>query len=830
MSNLFRELKISVRYLLKSPGFALTAVLMLALGIGATTAIFSIVEGVLLRPLPFPEPDKLVVLGDILHGAELGAFDGTIVTVQDIVNYTRDTHSFAGLGGYQPSQYELSDVGEPAMINAARMTAGVFPTLGVQPLMGRYFTKQEDDQHQQVVLLSYSTWKTRFDGDPNILGKKILLDRKPYVVIGVMPRNFEFPLNPGRLNVSELWVPFSPTEEELSSRGASNWSYQMVGRLKPGVTAEQAVEDATRVAQETMRNYPGYMAGLRITPVVTPLQAVTVKTARPKIQTLFLAAFVVLLIVCANLAGLLLVRAIRRRKEIAVRLALGAQSAVLLRQAVLESLVLSITGGLLGLLLAAVGLSAGAKFLPETLPRIDDIRVDWVVAGFALALAVGTGLVCGLAPAFAAMRTHVNETLKEGGRTGSAGAGHARLRSTLVVLEIAVALILLTASGLLLRSFEKMRDVNLGYRPDHTLVAAYSLPQKQYSTQPKVDQFNQELLRRLQALPGVKSAGLTEFLPATGSGNNQAFIAEGYTPPNHTYDLATVIQGEGDYFVAMGIPLLRGRYLTADDTKDSQLVVVVNRKLAEQSWPGQNPIGKRMRIGLLQMQTPWLTVVGEVADVKENSPDEESKQQYYIPIDQLEKDLGQLAKPATDLNGNGGFIALRTAMPPEQMENALRATVRGIDAQLPLTQVQSMTQALSQSEAPRTFNTFLISAFAAVAVLLAVLGIYSVIAFTVALRVQEMAIRMALGSQRSGIIGLVLASGAKLAGIGCVLGLLGALASSRLLQTLLFGVSPFDGVTLTAAVLLIVALVLGASFVPARRAATINPMRALREE
>ena len=604
----------------------------------------------------------------------------------------------------------------------------------------------------------------------------------------------------------------------------------MVGRLKTGLTPAQAVQDATRVAQETMRSYPAYMAGLRITPAVTSLQAYTVEAARPLIRTLFLAVFVVLLIACANLAGLLLVRAIRRRKEIAVRLALGAQSATLLRQAVLESLVLSVTGGVLGLILAFLALRAGGKFLPESLPRIDDIGMNWTVAGFALTLAVATGIVCGLAPAFAAMRTKVNDTLKEGGRTGSAGAGHARLRSALVVAEIAVALILLTASGLLLRSFEKMRAVNLGYEPDHTLVAAYSLPQKQYSTQPQVDQFNRELMRRLQSLPGVKSVGLTGFLPASGNNNNQAFIAEGYTPPNHTYDLATVIQVQGDYFQAIGIPLLRGRYLAADDSANSQLAVVVNQKLAEQTWPGQNPIGKQLRIGLLQMQTPWMVVVGEVADVKENSPDEPSKQQYYIANDQAEKIAGSLANPATDLNGNGGFIALRTAMPPEQMENALRTTVKGIDPQLPLTQMKTMTQALSESEASRKFNTLLISAFAAAAVLLAVLGIYSVIAFTVALRVQEMAIRMALGSQRSGIVGLILASGAKLAAVGCVLGLAGAFASSRLLQTLLFGVSPFDPITMSLAVVLILLLVLAASLIPARRASAIDPMRALREE
>ena len=767
MQHLIRELKIAVRYLMKSPGFAITAVLMLALGIGATTAIFSIVEGVLLRPLPFPQPDRLMVLSDVIEGVEVGGQNEAGVTVQDIRNYTRGTHSFTSLGGYQGTGFELSGSGEPAMISATRMTAGVFPALAVQPLMGRFFTKQEDDDHVQVALLSYTTWKKRFDGDAGIVGKKILLDRKPYIVIGVMPRNFEFPLNPGRLNHSELWVPFSATPQELSSTAAANWSYQMVGRLKPGVSPEQAVQDATRVAGETMRNYPAYMAGMKIRPVVNSLKSETVREAKPLIRTLFLAVFVVLLIACANLAGLLLVRAIRRRREIALRIALGAQSAVLLRQAVLESLVLSVSGGVVGLLLAWIALRVGANALPESLPRIADIHMNWVVAGFALLLGLLTGLICGIAPGFAAMRTGVNEALKEGGR-GSAGAGHARLRSALVVAEIAVALILLTSSGLLLRSFEKMRDVNLGYNPEHSLVAMYSLPQKQYSTQTSIDQFDKELLRKLHALPGVKSVGITSFLPASGNNNNNAIMPEGYTPPNHTYDLATNVVVQGDYFKAMGIPLLKGRLFTQDDTKDSQLVVIVNHKLAEQSWPGQNPIGKRLRIGLLQMQTPWMVVVGEVADVKESSPDVPTKQQFYIVSDQAEKDIGSLAQPG-DLQGNGGYIAMRTAMDPAQMENALRSTVHGLDPQLALMQVQPMSQALSETEAPRRFNTLLIGAFALAAVLLAILGIYSVIAFTVALRSQEMAIRMALGSQRSGIIGLVLSSGAKLAVIGCVL-------------------------------------------------------------
>jgi predicted permease len=826
------DLKIAIRHLSKSPGFSLTAVLMLALGIGATTAIFSIVEGVLLRPLPFPHPQQLVVLSDTIQGAEINGQNEAGVTGPDIVNYTRDTHSFTALGGYTQPSYELSGLGEPAQVNAARMTPGVFAALGVQPLLGRVYTAEEDVQHQQVAVLSYATWQSRFHADSGILGKKILLDRKPYLVIGVMPRNFEFPLVPGHLNRSELWIPLSLRPEELSGGGQANWSYQMVGRLKPGVTPDQAREDANRVAQQTMRNYPAFMAGLRISPVVHSLHEDTIAQARPLIRTLFLAVAVVLLIACANLAGLLLVRAIRRRREIAVRLALGSSARTLLRQALLESLVLSVSGGILGLLLAAIALKLGTSLLPETLPLISSIGIDWMVAAFALALAVLTGVLCGVAPAFAAIRTSVNDTLKEGGRTGTSGAGHARLRSGLVIAEIAVALVLLAASGLLLRSFEKMREADLGYRPDHSVVAAYSLPRKQYATQAAVDQFNQELLRRAQAIPGVTSAGLTSFLPANGTQGNSAFIAEGYAPSKPgAIDLATPLQIQGDLFSAMGIRLLRGRLLNhSDDDPKAQLAVVVNEALARQSWPGQNPIGKRLRIGTTAMQTPWGTVVGEVSSMKEGSPDADPRQQYYTTIDQAETFYGTLGNPATDLNGNGGYIVLRTSLPPELVENQLRAAVASLDPQLPLTQLQTMEHAISDSEAPRRFNTVLISSFAAAALLLAILGIYSVIAFTVAMRAQEMAIRMALGSQRSGIVNLILFSALKMAAAGCLIGLAGALLASRMLRSFVFGVSTLDPLVLILASLAVLLLTVAASFLPARRAAAINPMQALRSE
>ena len=822
---LFRDTRIAIRHLLKSPGFSLTAVLMLAFGIGAMTAIFSIVECVILRPLPFPQSGRLVLLGDKVQGADVENGEPS-VTGPEIPNYLRDTKSFESLGGFRQTQFELSGIGDPAQVNATRTGAGVFSALRVQPLMGRYYTQQEDEQKQYLAVISYGMWQDRLHGERNVLHGKIFLERKPYEIIGVMPRNFEFPLVPGRLNQSELWVPLSLTPED----GPGSWNFGMIGRLKPGISAAQAQSDSERVAQENMAGFPSFMASLHINAVVHSLHEDTIRDSRQLLRTLLFATAVVLLIACANLAGLLLVRAIRRRREIAVRLALGAGTRALLRQVMLESLLLSVTGGLLGLLFAEVVLRAGISSLPETLPRVNEIGINWQVVLFALGLAVLTGLVCGLAPAFAGLRTSVNDSLKEGGRTGSAGGGHARLRSALVVGEIAIALVLLAACGLLLRSFKKMREVDLGFRPDHTLVASYSLPQKQYSTQAQANSFNDELLRRLQQLPGVKSAGLTSFLPSGGSNSNSTFIVDGYVAPQGAnLNLATPMLIEGDYLEAMGIPLLAGRRFTDADTPDTQLVALVNRKFAQHFWQNGDPIGKRFRIGIPETPTPWMTIVGEVADVKESSPDDPSKEQWYQPVKQFEKSLGPIGQP-TDINGNGGFIALRTATEPEQMANSLRSTVRSLDPQLPLTQVQTMEHAVSDSEAPRRFNTAIISAFAVAAVLLAVLGIYSVIAFSTALREQEMAIRMALGSQRSGILSLVFVSATKLAGIGCAIGLLGAAAASRLLQGLLFNVSPFNPLVLSTAAVLVLLLALIASLLPALRSASINPMSALRTD
>jgi predicted permease len=710
------------------------------------------------------------------------------------------------------------------------MTPSVFAALGVAPLMGRVFTQQEDTQHEQVAVLSYGTWKSRFNGNPNILGTKILLDRKPYVVIGVMSRNFAFPLVDRKWSIA-LWVPMSFLPGELTPEQDTDWSFQMVGRLKPGVTPAQAEADANRVAQQIMRNYPPDEANTRIHSVVYPLQQITVLEARPLLRLLFWAVAVVLLIACANFAGLLLVRAIHRQRETAVRLALGATARTLLQQTIVESLVLSVAGGLIGVGLAAFAIYGGRNLLPGDLPRTNEITLNWTVAGFALLLAALTGVMCGLAPGFAALRTNVSAQMKEGGRSGSGSATHARLRSGLVVLEIAVALMLLAAAGLLLRSFQKMSQANLGFEPDHVTTAAYLLPRKQYSTQAQIDTFNRDLLDRLRQLPETRAAGLASTIPMTGD-ENWAILAEGYVDPRgpDQRQLAAPFQVVGDYFRAMGIPLLRGRYFTDADNANSQLVAIVNHEFAEDYWPHQDPIGKRLRVGSsLKMPTLWMTVVGEVADAKLGPPDQDARAQFYQPVAQEVKEFGELAPP-TALSGNSGFIVVRSALPPDQLENTIRRVVRELDPQLPLSQVQAMDEVVAQSEGPRRFNTAVVTSFALAAVLLAGLGIYSIVAFSVASRVQEMAIRIALGSQRGHILRLVLISGVKLAAVGVLIGLAGAAAASRLVRSFLFEVSPFDPAVLVLAAIAVFALALVASAMPARRAAAVDPMEALRGE
>jgi predicted permease len=828
MGSLPQDCRYALRQLRKSLGFTLTAVLTLAFGIGATTAIFSIVEGVLLRPLPFPNPSRLVFLGDIIEGVQHDETEAPSVTAPGAVTYMRDTRAFSGLGAYRTATYELSSSGNPVQINAARVTAGIFPTLGVAPVRGRAFTQQEEANGEQLAVLSFQTWVSRFNADPQIVQRKILLDRKPYRVIGVMPRDFEFPLVPGHLNRCELWVPMHFTKAELIE-GVGNWGYYLAGRLKAGMTSAEAEQDAIPAAREIMRNFPPGLSNRHLRPAVRRLDQITIAHARPLIRTLFLAVIVVLFIACSNLAGLLLVRFLRRRREISVRMAVGASRVAVLRQPLIEATLVSVAGGALGLVLAGLAVHAGVSFLPETLPRLDSIRLDWGVVAVAFGIALLTGMLCGLAPGLAAARTDVSEALKDGGRTGSAGAGHARLRSGLVIAELAVALVLLAASGLLLRSFQKMRSANLGFEADHTLTASYSLPRQQYSTQAAVDTFNLRLRTRLEQLPGVHAVGITSLLPATGTQYLATFTPEGYIPKVRTrLNLAWMPEVMGDYFAAQGIPILRGRNFTAADRAGAALVIIVNRSLAEHYWPGQNPIGKRLHRGPAEAALPWLTIVGEIDGVKQLA-DEPAEQEIYIPSAQSKATAGSFATPNM-ITGTRGSIVLRAALPPERLADSVRRVVRSIDPELPLTDVAPMDQVVSEGQAPRRFNTALICAFAAAAVLLALLGTYSVMAFSTAMRTQEMAIRLALGSQRAALMRLVLGSAMKLGLAGSILGVAAALFTMRLLSSFLFEVQSLDPVILLLAAGFIFLLALAASAIPACRAASIEPVEALRAE
>jgi len=827
MHALAHDLRFAFRQLRKAPGLSLTVVVTLALGIGATTAIFSLVEGILLRPLPFSNPDRLVLVGD-----HLGGQPGISVTAQEIGTYSNASRAFSSLGGYIGSSYELSGGTAAEQVDGARFTGGVFPTLEVRPILGRVFTQQEEDAHEPLAVISYALWTNRYHRDPHILGSSIVLDRKAYSIIGVMPRSFEFPLVDGQLDQAQVWVPMSLTPGEMSEEHAGFWGYHLVGRLKDGVTQEQAAQDADRVARQVMRDFPAHMTAIRIQGDVRLLREFAVGEVRPLLRTLFLAVSIVLLIACVNVAGLLLVRAIRRRREYAVRLALGARSSAIVRESVFEGLLLSVAGGMLGLGFAAIAIRTALHLLPESMPRVDSISMDATVAGFALLLALTTGAFCSLAPAFAALRTNLTETLKEGMRTGTGSSSHTWLRSTLVVSEIAIALVLLTISGAFLRSFQKMRAVYPGFRSDHVLVASYQLPLKQYSTNASVAAFNQAVVEKLSSKPGIVAVGLTNALPATDFYAAAAYTIEGEPTASWKLKFAMFSITYGDYFRAMSIPLIDGRYFSEDDRSNSPLVVIVNQSMAAHCWPGQRALGKRMHVGNPQKGLPWATVVGVVADTKMGSRDEPSKDQWYTPARQpatlygLEPHGSGSSGKLTD--AAGGYITLRAALPPDRMTQTLRATIAEIDPLLALRQVQPMDDVITNVEAPRRFNTDLITAFALSALLLAITGIYAVVAFSISLRTQEIAVRMALGSQRAGIARLVLISSARLALLGCGIGVVGSVAVSRLVSSFLFEVSATDPLIYLAGVLLMTVMALLASAVPAARAASADPIELLR--
>ena len=819
MFGLANDLRLTLRRFRKNPGFALAIVLTLALGIGATTAIFSLVEGVLLRPLPFNDPDRLVVLGE-----HLGDRPGTSVRAREIATYTDSTQAFSSLGAYITASFELSGNQRPEEIDAARLNSAMFPTLGVQPILGRVFSAGEENSRQQLAVISYSLWMNRFHHDPNVIGASLVLDRKPYQVIGVMPRSFEFPLALGTLSGTQVWVPLSLSPDELSEENAGFFGYQMIARLKNNVTVQQGAEDADRVAHQIMSELPSTMSALKLKGDVEPLRESVIADVRPILRTLFMAALIALLVACVNVSGLLLVRAIRERREYAVRVAIGASSNRIVREAAVEGMLLSLLAGALGLAVAAVAIRTALHFLPASLPHIGSLSINPVVAAFALFVAVATGVLCSLAPAFAALRINLIATLKEGAQAGS--TSHTWLRSSLVVAEVAIALVLLTVSGMFLRSLQKMLAVNPGFRSDHALVAEYQLPLQQYPTNASVSNFNRAVIDRLSAKPGVSAVAISNAVAVSQNFPLAAYTIEGVSVEQWKLKFAAFTSVFGNYFDAMGIPVIDGRTFDMHDDAGAPLVVIVNQTMARDCWPGQNPVGKRMHVGNPRKGLPWATVIGVVADTK-MPRDVPSIDQWYTPMDQ----------PAT-LNGSGtpgnlsgppsGYITLRSQLDPDHMIQTLRSTIAEIDPLLAVQNVRSLDAAISEVEAPRHFNTDLITAFAVGALLLAITGIYAVMAFSVSQRNREIAIRMTLGAQRAAIAQMVLFSGGKLALLGCALGVIASLAVSQLVGAFLFGVSPTDPFTYSGAVLIMLLLALLASTLPAMRAASTDPVKPLR--
>jgi putative ABC transport system permease protein len=819
MNGLAQDLRLALLQLRKAPGFALAVVLTLALGIGATTAIFSLVEGVLLRPLSFRDPERLVLLGE-----HLGGRPGMSVRAREIATYRSTAQAFSALGGYITASFELSGGERPEEVDAGRLNSATLTTLGVQPLLGRIFTQEDEDSRQSVAVISYALWMNRFHRDPQVLGSTIVLDRKPYSVIGVMPRDFEFPLDFGDIAGAQVWVPLSLTTDELSEQNSAFWGYRMIARLKDGVTLQQGAEDADRVAHQIMSELPAAMSAIKMRGDVKLLRETVVEDVRPTLRMLFVAAIVALLVACVNVSGLLLIRALRQRREYAVRVAIGASSSRIIRESALQGMLLSLAGGVLGLACAAVAIRTALHLLPASLPRINSVSVNPIVAGFALIVALATGIFCSLAPAFAALRTNLVTTLKEGAQGGS--ASHTWLRSALVVSEVAIALVLLTVSGMFLHSLQRMLAVDPGFRADHALVGAYQLPLQQYPTGVSVANFNRAVVDELSSKPGVTAVAISSAVAVSDASPQAAYTVEGQRAEQWKLKFAAFTSVYGDYFGAMGIPLIDGRTFDKHDDANAPLVIVVSQSMARDCWPGQSPIGKRMHVGNPRKQLPWATVIGVVADTK-MPRDEPAADQWYTPMNQPATLYGS-GTPGNLSGPPSGYITMRSALDPEHMIQTLRSTIAEIDPLLALQDVRPLTSAISQVEAPRHFNTNLITAFAVGALLLAITGIYAVMAFSVAQRNQEIAIRMALGAQRASIAQLVLASGGKLALLGCGLGVLGSLAVSRLTDSLLFGVSATDPFTYSGAVLIMMLLALLASAFPAMRAASADPIKALR--
>jgi putative ABC transport system permease protein len=807
LADFLQDLRYAVRMQRKNPAFTVVAIIALALGIGANTAIFSVVNTVLLRPLPYKDPEQLVM---VWEDASHFGFPRDTPATANYVDWRDQNNVFTSMAAMEDVNLNLTGVGDPERLKARLVSASLFPLLGVDPQLGRVFTAAEDQPgNEYVVLLSYRLWQRRFGGDPAIVGKTLRLSDESYTVVGVMPPRFQFP-EPD----VELWTPIAFSPRQIANR--DRHYLEVVARLKPGVTLQQAQTEMTTIGVRLQQQYPQSNTNLGV--AVTSLHEHVVGDIKPALLILLGAVGLVLLIACANVANLLLARAAIRQKEIALRVALGARRLRLIRQFLTESILLSIVGGIVGLLLSYAGLIVLRSFIPENIAQAREISLDLKVLGFTLLVSLITGIIFGLAPAIQAARFNQSETLKEGGRDSATGSGGKRLRGVLVMAEVAVSLVLLIGAGLLINSFLRLRNIDPGFKSDNLLTMKIELPQPKYEAFEKRSAFYTNLVQHVESLPGVRSAAVTTNLPLYRQGNSTSIHIEGRPepPPGQEPIIVTRTISPG-YFDTMGIPLLAGRSFTDHDSETSPTVVVISETMARRYWPGENAIGKRIAAGRVESDKDWMQVIGIVKDVRQFELSAESRPQMYLTYRQLDFFVPE-------------DLVVKTDVDPSSLAATVRKAVWDVDKDQPVSDIRTMNEILADSIARQRFSMLLLAVFAGVALLLAAVGIYGVMSYSVAQRTHEIGIRMALGAQTSAVLRLAVGYGLKLVIAGVVIGLIAAFALTRVMSTLLFGVTPTDPATFTVISLLLIGVAAVASYIPARRATKVDPIIALRYE
>ena len=808
-ADLWQDLRFGLRTLAKNRTFTCIAVIALALGIGANSAIFSVVDAVLLRPLPFKKPEQLVMIWE--NAAHLG-FPNNTPSPANFLDWQKQANAFTGMAAMVERSFNLTGLSEPERLDGRRVSANLFDLLGVRAVLGRTFVPDDDRPGAHVVLLSYSLWQRRFGSDPSVIGRALTLNGESYTVIGIMPRFVQLPGFANRND--QLWVPIAFPPEEAAQRG--NHFLEVIARMKPDIALKQAQAEMETIAARLAQQYPAY--NTRIGALVVPLHEQVVGDIKPALLILLGAVGFVLLIACANVANLLLARAAVRQKEIALRLALGASRSRLTRQFLTESVLLAMFGAGLGLLLAVGGIRILKTFIPATLAQVQTINIDARVLIFTALVAVVTGIGFGLAPALQASHLNLNDTLKEGGRDAGGGSKGNRLRGLLVIGEVAVSFVLLIGAGLLINSFFHLRNLEPGFRADHLLTMKVDLSEVKYPDRERRAVFFDEVIRRVRTLPGVQSAAVAGNLPLTYNGDSMNISVEGVPdpPPDQRSDVIFRAIGPG-YVGTMGIPIIRGRDFTDQDKADSKDVVVISEKTAQHFWPGQDPIGRRVKPGSSTSNTPWREVIGIVKDVRQNDFIAAPKMQMYFTYRQL-KDLAPNA------------LVVRTSIEPLSLAASVRDAIWSVDKDQTVADIDTMEHIVAEAVARQRFSMLLLGLFATLALLLASVGIYGVMSYSVAQRTHEIGIRIALGARRGDVLQMTIKQGLKLVGAGMILGLAAAFLLTRLLESLLFGISATDPITFLSISLVLLAVAILASYVPALRATKVDPIIALRAQ